>query len=103
MGFLQIRSRWVVQSLKNDHRFQRKTLSFVLLERLGAKGEQFMPKNATGDEAWMHHLERETKRQFMEWHHPQSPRRKKLKTTPLAGKFMINVLWDNERAIFIVL
>ena len=30
----------------------------------------------------------------MEWHHPQSPRTKKFKTTPSAGKLMITVFWD---------
>jgi len=35
----------------------------------------------------------------MEWHHPQSPRKKKFKTTPSVGKIMITVFWDIDRVI----
>jgi hypothetical protein len=37
----------------------------------------------------------------MEWHHPQSPRKKKLKTTPSARKVMITVFWDTYGVILV--
>jgi len=54
----------------------------------------------TGDETWTHHFEPEMKRQSMEWHHPQS-QKKKFKTTPSAGKVMIAVFWDIDGVILV--
>jgi hypothetical protein len=56
-----------------------------LLENFDAEGETFLPWTVTGDETWVHHFELETKRQSMEWQHPQLPRKKKFKTAPSAG------------------
>jgi histone-lysine N-methyltransferase SETMAR len=64
-------------------------------------GEAFLSRIVTGDETWAHHYEPETKRQSMEWHHPQSPRKKKLKTTPSAGKVTITVFWDIDGVILV--
>jgi hypothetical protein len=55
----------------------------------------------TGDETWAHHYELEKKRQAMEWHHPQSPRKKKFKTTPSTRKDMIIVFWDIDGVILV--
>ena len=60
-----------------------------------------MSRIVTGDETWAHHYEPETKRQSMEWHHPQSPRKKKFKTTPSAGKLMVTVFWDIDGVILV--
>jgi hypothetical protein len=35
----------------------------------------------------------------VEWHHPQSPRKKKFKTTTSARKVMITVFWDTGGVI----
>jgi histone-lysine N-methyltransferase SETMAR len=37
----------------------------------------------------------------MEWHHPQSPRKKKFKTAPSAGKVMVTVFWYCDGAILV--
>jgi len=37
----------------------------------------------------------------MEWHHQQSPRKKKFKTTPTSGKVMITVFWDTDGVILV--
>jgi hypothetical protein len=37
----------------------------------------------------------------MEWHHPQSPRKKKFKTAPSAGKVMVTVFWDCDGVILV--
>ena len=62
------------------------------------RGRPFLSRIVTGDETWTHNYEPETKRQSMEWHHPQSPR-KKFKTTPSAGKLMITVFWDIDGVV----
>jgi hypothetical protein len=69
------------------------------LERFDAEGETFLSRIVTGDETWAHHYEAETKRQSVEWHHPQSPRKKKFKTTTSAGKVMIIEFWDTDGVI----
>jgi hypothetical protein len=45
------------------------------LERFDAEREAFLSWIITGDETWTHHYEPEKKRQSMEWHHPQKPRK----------------------------
>jgi hypothetical protein len=37
----------------------------------------------------------------MEWHHSQSPRKKKFKTTTSAGKVMITIFWDTDGVILV--
>jgi hypothetical protein len=37
----------------------------------------------------------------VEWHNPQSPRKKKFKTTPSAGKFMITVFRNMDGVILV--
>jgi len=101
LGYLKVCARWVPQSLTTEHRRQRKATRSELLEHFDAEGEAFLSRIITGDETWAHHYEPEMKRQSMEWHHPQSPRKKKFKTTPSAGKHMITVFWDIDGAILV--
>jgi len=49
----------------------------------------------TGDKTWAHHYEPEMKRRGV----ASSPRIKKFKTTPSAGKVMITVVWDTDGVI----
>ncbi|PNF32078.1 hypothetical protein B7P43_G05744 [Cryptotermes secundus] len=46
-------------------------------------------------------MSRNPNRQSMEWRHPDSPRKKKFKTQPLAGKVMCTVFWDRRGVIFL--
>jgi histone-lysine N-methyltransferase SETMAR len=71
------------------------------LEHFDAEGEAFLSRIITVDETWVHQFEPETKRQSMEWHHPQSPRKKKFKTAPSAGKVMVTVFWDCDGVILV--
>src|SRR5260221_2037327 len=72
-----------------------------MLQRYATEGEAFMNSIVTGDEAWAHHYEPETKRQSMQWHHLGSPSPKKFKVTPSAGKVMITVFWDARGVLLI--
>jgi len=96
LGYSKVCARLFPRSLTNENRRQKKAMCSALLERFDAEGEAFLSRIVTGDETWAHHYEPETKRQSMEWHHPQSPRKKKFKTTSSAGKVMITVFWDND-------
>ena len=73
-----------------------------MLERFDAEGEAFWSRIVTGDETWAHHYQPEKKRQSVEYQHPQSPRKKKFKTTPSAGKVMITIFWDIDGVILVV-
>jgi hypothetical protein len=37
----------------------------------------------------------------MEWHHPQSPRKKKFKITPSTGKVIITIFGDPDGVILV--
>jgi hypothetical protein len=53
---------------------------------------------ATGDESWIHHYQRESKRASIQWKHPSSPSVTQFKVTskPSAGKVMLTVFWDSQ-------
>jgi len=101
LGYSKVCTRWVPQNLTAEHRRQRKAICSELLEHFDAEGEAFLSRIVTGDETWAYHYEPETKRQSVEWHHPQSPRKKKFKTTPSAGKVMITVFRDIDVVILV--
>jgi hypothetical protein len=101
LGYLKVCARWVPRSLTTQHRRQRKAFFSELLEHFDAEGKAFLSRIVKGDETWAHLYELETKRQSVEWHHPQSPRKKKFKTTPSAGKVMITVLWGIDGVILV--
>ena len=101
LGYSKVCARWVPESLTTEHRCQRKAICSELLELFDAEKETFLPRIVTGDETWAHHYEPETKRQSVEGHHLQSPRKKKFKTTPSSGKVMITVFWDIDGIILV--
>jgi len=70
-------------------------------EGFDAEVEAFLSQIVTGDKTYAHHYEPETKRQSMEWHLQQSPRKKKSEATPSAGMFMITVFWDIDGVILV--
>ena len=55
------------------------------------EGYKFLFNIVTGDEAWIHHFDPEKKRLSMQYRHTSSPRLKKFKTMPSAGKILLTV------------
>ena len=53
----------------------------------------------TVDETWVHYYESENKAQSRQSVGPESPRPKKFKTQPSAGKVMATVFWDAQDVI----
>ena len=94
-------ARWIPRSLTTKHRRQRKAICSELLEHFDAEEEAFLSWIVTGDETCAHHCEPETKRQSVEWHRLPSPRKKKSKTTPSAGKVTITIFWDIAGVILV--
>jgi histone-lysine N-methyltransferase SETMAR len=68
-----------------------------LLKRYREEGDQFLLNIVTGDESWIHHFDPEEKRLSMQYGHTSSPRPKKFKTVPSAGKILLTVFWDSQR------
>ena len=67
--------------------------------KIGAEGYGFLDGIVTGDEAWVHHYDPESKRQSMEFRHTASPPPRKFKVTASAGKLMLTVFWDSEGVV----
>ena len=55
----------------------------------------------TVDETWVHYYELENKAQSRQWVGPGSPRLKKFKTQPSAGKVLATVFWDGKGVIML--
>jgi len=56
----------------------------------------FLDSIVTTDETWVHYFMPESKRSSMQWHHPESPKLRKAKTTFSAGKVMATIFWDSK-------
>jgi histone-lysine N-methyltransferase SETMAR len=87
--------------LTDAHKETQKTVCSELLAQYGNGGDDFLARIVTGDETWLHHFEPETKRQSMEWHPANSPKEKKFKSVPSAGKIMAMVFFDSEGLLLV--
>ena len=65
----------------------------ALSKRLTSK-DDFHLRLVTVDETWVQYYEPEYKAQSRQWVGPGSPRPKKFKTQPSAGKMMTTAFWD---------
>jgi len=63
-----------------------------LLKRFEAAGDGFLGRNVTGEETWVHYYQPETKKASKECRHTFSPKPKKFRTQPSAGKVMQTLL-----------
>ena len=70
----------------------RASVCSALLKRF--RPDDFLLPLVTVDETWVHYYEPENKAQGRQWVGPGSPRPKKFKTQPSAGKGMASVFWD---------
>jgi hypothetical protein len=70
-----------------------------LLKRFEAEGDGFLERIVTGDETWVHYHQLETKKGSKELRHASSPKPKKFRTQPSAGKVMLTLFWDERGVI----
>ena len=101
LGYWKICARWVLRLLTEARKVQRKAITLEMRQRYRDERDDFLLSIVTGDESCFHHFDPETKRQGMEWHHLDSPTKKKPKTVPSAKKIMGTVFWDAEGCILI--
>ncbi|XP_066946989.1 protein GVQW3-like [Macrobrachium rosenbergii] len=86
LNFHKVCVRWVPKQLSDEHKRNRLRICQHLLDRHANEGDTFLKRIVTGDETWIHHFEPESKRQSMEWKHPQSPVKKKIQESTLCRK-----------------
>ena len=100
LGMRKLTARWVPKSLSDEQMATRASVCSALLKRFRSK-DDFLLHLVTVDETWVHYYEPENKAQNRQWVGPGSPRPKKFKTQPSAGKVMATVFWDSKGVIML--
>ena len=100
LGMRKLTARWVPKSLSNEQMVTRASVCSALLKRFRSK-DDFLLRLVTVDETWVHLYEPENKAQSRQWVGPGSPKPKKFKTQPSAGKVMATVFWDAKGVIML--
>ena len=100
LGMRKLTARWVPKSLSDEQMATRASVCSALLKHFRSK-DDFLLRLVTIDETWVHYYEPENKAQSRQWVGPGSPRPKKLKTQPSAGKVMATVFWDAKGVIML--
>ena len=97
LGMRKLTARWVPKSLSDEQMATRGLVCSALLKCFRSKHD-FLLRLVTVDETWVHYYEPENKAQ---WVGPGSPRPKKFKTQPSAGKVMTTVFWEAKGVIML--
>ena len=96
LGRHKLTAHWVPKSLSDEQMATRASVYSALLKRFRSKKDDFLSCLVTVDETWVHYYEPENKAQNRQSAGPGSPRPKKFKTKPSAGKVMATVFWDAQ-------
>ena len=89
LGVGKLTARWVPKSLSDEQMATGVSVCSALLKRFRSKDDFLL------------HLVTEYKAQSCQWVGPGSPRPKKFKTQPSAGKVMATVCWDAKGVIML--
>ena len=98
LGMHKLIARWVPNSLSDEQMATRASVCSSLLKHFRSK-DDFLLRLVTVDESWVHYYEPENKAQSRQWVGPGSPRPKKFKTQPSAGRVMATVFLDAKGII----
>ena len=96
LGMSKVCARWIPRMLTSVQKADRVDASSELLGSYRSDPADFCSRIVTGDETWLHHWDPETKQESMQWKHFDSPRPKKFRTQPSAGKIMATIFWDSS-------
>lgn len=94
LGYHKVCAQWIPRVLTEDQKLERMGCAIEHLSRYHLEGNDFLLRIVAEDETWCHHFEPSSKASSMQWKHPSSPRPKKFKTQPSAGKVMVSVFFD---------
>ena len=100
LNMRKLTARWVPKSLSDEQMATRASVCSALLKPFRSK-DDFLLHLVTVDETWVHSYESENKAQSRQWVGPGSPRPKKFKMQPSAGKVMATVFWDTKGVIML--
>ena len=100
LGMRKLTARWVPKSLSDEQMATRASVCSALFKRFRSK-DDFLLRLVTVDETWVHYYEPKNKARSRQWVGPGSPRPKKFKTQPSAGKVMATVFWDAKGVIML--
>ena len=90
LGMRKLTARWVPKFLSDEQMATRASVCRALQKCFRSK-DDFPLRLVTVDETWVHYYEPENKAQSRLWVGPGSPRPKKFKTQPSAGKVIATV------------
>ena len=96
LGMHKLTAHWIPKSLSDEQMATRASVYSTLLKRFRSKEDDFLSRLVTVDETWVHYYEPENKAQSHQSVWPGSPRPKKFKMQPSAGKVMATVFWDAQ-------
>ena len=99
LGMHKLTARWVPKSLSDKQMATRASVYSTLLKWFRSKEDDFLSRLVTVDETWVHYYEPENKAHSCQSVGPGSPRPKKFKTRPSAGKVMATVFSDAQGVI----
>ena len=88
----KLTARWVPKSLSDEQMATTASVCSTLLKCFRSK-DDFLLHLVTVDETWVHYYEPENKAQSRQWVGPGSPRPRKFKTQPSAGKGWPQYFW----------
>ena len=101
LGMHKLTARWVPKSFSHEQMATRASVYSKLLKRFRSKEEDFLSRLVTVNETWVHYYEPENKAQSRQSVGLGSPRPKKFKKQPFAGKVMASVFWDAQGVIML--
>jgi len=99
LQFHKVSARWVPRQLTAELKELHFDACQELFKRFQPEGDGFLGRIVTGDETWVHYHQPETKKASEEWRHTSSPKPKKFRTQPSAGKVMLTLFWDKRGVI----
>ena len=97
LGMHKLTAHWVPKSLSDEQMATRASEYSTLLKWFRSKEDDFLSRLVT----WVHYYEPENKAQSRQSVGPGSPRPKKFKMQPSAGKVMATVFWDAQGIIML--
>ena len=100
LGVRKLTAHWVPKSLSDEQMATRASVCSALLKPFRSK-DDFLLRLVIVDEDCVHYYEPKNKAQSRQWVGPGSPRPKKFKTQPSAGKVMATVFWDTKGVIML--
>ena len=99
LQFHKVFARWVPRQLTAELEERRVDACQELLKCFEAEGDGILGRIVTGDETWVHYHQPETKKASKEWCHTSSPKQKRFRTQPSAGKVMLTLFWNEQGVI----